>query len=244
MGSLFLAERSFRLAETSLAEGCVSVVKRCDSFEASAAEVKSRKEHASNPTSWSVVVEVIDWALRLPSSERTRRAFHTGYVPNLVPNFDWDVERLAAYADQFEPWLSPGSRSFETSLATERMLSIAKALLGDWKGALQAVETEWRWLHRFLAEPVVTVDPTASDPRQALLGFANGFYRVLLRVLSARRRTRTVDALIMHRLSRLHSATPPEGKLLTTSSLSATSQFRRKVCQLSPGVSGLRLAPT
>jgi hypothetical protein len=80
--------------------------------------------------------------------------------------------------------------------------------------------------------------------RAPLMRLTNALYRLLIRILAAQPRSRSLDALIVYRLSRLHTATPPEKKLLTTSSSSATNQFWRKAGPLSPGVSALRLAPT
>jgi hypothetical protein len=93
-------------------------------------------------------------------------------------------------------------------------------------------------------DDVIGSDLIPAARRRVLKWIATQRYRVLVRILAARSFTSIHDALIVHRLSRLHSATPPEGKLLMTLSLSATNSFWREACLLSPGMSSLRLAPT
>jgi hypothetical protein len=194
MGSLFLAERSFRLADIPLAERCVSTVKKCASFEARSA------------------------AYRLLFGDLNRDDLFLIFSPAQLerPVSSWALEQISA---------------------------LTKSWLSEWRGALKALEAEWEWLHHFLTEPMVRIDHTASERRRVLLKLTNALYRLLTRILAARRRTRTFDALIVHILSRLHRATPPEKKLLATSSSSATNPFWRQTCVLSPGMSGLRLAP-
>jgi hypothetical protein len=109
-------------------------------------------------------------------------------------------------------------------------------------GELEALETEWRWFHRALTGPVVWNDGIASDSRRVLKRIANQLYRVLVRILAARPRSSAHDAVIVHCLSRLHVAAPPE-KLLTTSSWPATNPSRREACAMTLSVSSLRLAP-
>jgi hypothetical protein len=71
----------------------------------------------------------------------------------------------------------------------------------------------------------------------------DALYRTRLKAAGAQRLRRVRHELIMHLLSRLHSATPPEKELRTTKS-SAMNSSRKEPCRLTWSVSGPRLAPT